>query len=910
MKVKYPAIMRNSVLTDFGRQVLRLTLCVFLVMFTALSHAEERDQAIGGETLYNGIRVPSEWPPRVERLTLDPQETLSYLTSPPAVIPIDVGRQLFVDDFLVEETTLKRTFHSAEYYPDNPVLKPDRPWESEGPSPTAMVFSDGVWYDPADKLFKMWYMGGYVRSTCYATSKDGIHWEKPSLDVVPGTNIVQPGGRDSCTVWLDLEEKDPTRRYKFFRSHGNGGWGLSVYFSDDGIHWGDAVIRSGPCGDRTTVFFNPFRNVWVYSIRDGAPRLGRIRRYREHRDVLAGARWKQGEPVLWIGADRLDSRREDLNIQPQLYNLDAVAYESIVLGLFTIWRGQPKDRAKPNEVLLGFSRDGFHWDRPCRTPFIPVSENYGDWNWGNVQSAGGGCLVVRDKLYFYVSARAGIRGSSTSGVCSTGLAILRRDGFASMDAAESEGTLTTRPLRFGGKHLFVNVDADGGELLVEILDENGGVVPGFSKSDCMGVRADSTIQRVYWKSEHDLSALAGKSVRFRFHLKKGKLYAFWVSPDELGASHGYVAAGGPGYVEPTDTVGKAAVRRRFLQAEIPAFWKGRVEDVEVAVAAVKRGKVEVIAKSPGGRAVYLAAYGPRTDLQRQANYNSAVAARNPAFYARKPEGTPPVVFIVGPTHGHEVEGVVGLLNLLRVAETGADWRGKPWPRLRANLDRCRVLIVPLSNPDGRARCPYDNFVGIPVREMTRVGQGTRKDGTLYAWPGAKQLHPMKGNVDLVGAYFNEDGINPMHDEFFDPMAQETKALLDVAREEAPDYIINLHSHGAAPAILHTSYVPWFCKEAEASFGKRLMERYRKAGLPAGNPPRPSPDGEKYPPPSFNLTSALHHVCGAVSMTFECPHGLRETKYPQVTHDQILDIQLTLFEELLAFALETARFDER
>ena len=84
-----------------------------------------------------------------------------YLDHPPAVIPIDVGRQLLVDDFLIEQTTLKRTFHRARYHPDNPIIKPDKPWEHRGRAPTAMVFSDGVWYDPADKLFKAWYMGGH-----------------------------------------------------------------------------------------------------------------------------------------------------------------------------------------------------------------------------------------------------------------------------------------------------------------------------------------------------------------------------------------------------------------------------------------------------------------------------------------------------------------------------------------------------------------------------------------------------------------------------------------------------------------------------------------------------------------------------------------------------------------------------
>jgi hypothetical protein len=505
-----------------------------------------------GETLYNGIRLPSPWPPRGKPLTLDPMP-VPYLASPPAVIPIDVGRQLFVDDFLIDRTTLRRTFHHATYHKATPVLRPDRKWEQTGRSPCAMVFSDGVWYDPRDRLFKMWYMGGITRATCYATSRDGLRWDKPALDVQAGTNVVHPGARDSTTVWLDLDEKDPKKRYKFFRSHRHQrGWALSLHFSPDGVHWSDAGL-SGPCGDRTTVFYNPFRRTWVYSIRSGAP--GRTRHYREGRDVAATARWKPDDPVPWVGADRLDPARADLKTQPQLYNLDAVAYESVLLGLFSIWRGQPRDRAKPNEVCVGFSRDGFHWHRPDRRALLPVSERHGDWNWGNVQSAGGCCLVVGDRLYFYVSGRAGIRGEPTSGACTTGLGILRRDGFASMDAGKQEGALTTRPVRFRGAHLFVNVDAPAGELRVEVLDREGRVLAPFTRANCAPVRADSTRQAVRWKGARDLSALAGQPVRFRFTLRNGKLYAFWVSPAASGASHGYVAAGGPGLTGPTDTVG-------------------------------------------------------------------------------------------------------------------------------------------------------------------------------------------------------------------------------------------------------------------------------------------------------------------------------------------------------------------
>ena len=47
---------------------------------------------------YNGIVPPRVWPPQ----HIEPDESLlpvPYLNNPPSVIPIDTGRQLFVDDF-------------------------------------------------------------------------------------------------------------------------------------------------------------------------------------------------------------------------------------------------------------------------------------------------------------------------------------------------------------------------------------------------------------------------------------------------------------------------------------------------------------------------------------------------------------------------------------------------------------------------------------------------------------------------------------------------------------------------------------------------------------------------------------------------------------------------------------------
>ena len=126
-----------------------------------------------------------------------------------------------------------------------------------------------------------------------------------------------------------------------------------------------------------------------------------------------------------------------------------------------------------------------------------------------------------------------------------------------MDADEQGGTLTTRPVIFKGKHLFVNVDCPQGELKAEVLDKDGKPIKPFSLENCKPISCDKTLAAVTWK-EADLSTLSGKPVRVRFHVKNGSIYSFWVSPSKSGASNGYVAAGGPGFSGPTDTVGQSS----------------------------------------------------------------------------------------------------------------------------------------------------------------------------------------------------------------------------------------------------------------------------------------------------------------------------------------------------------------
>ena len=100
------------------------------------------------EVLYNGIHLPEQWPPRYAEPQKAQDMPIPYLEQKPGVIPVNVGRQLFVDSFLIAETNLNRVIHTPRFYEGNPVLGPDKEWEktTEG-GLYAAPFSDGIWYD-------------------------------------------------------------------------------------------------------------------------------------------------------------------------------------------------------------------------------------------------------------------------------------------------------------------------------------------------------------------------------------------------------------------------------------------------------------------------------------------------------------------------------------------------------------------------------------------------------------------------------------------------------------------------------------------------------------------------------------------------------------------------------------------
>ena len=538
---------------------------------------------LSDDVRYNGILIPEGWRFETDK-TNGYRPQIPYLIAPadggyaPDIINIDVGRQLFVDDFLIGETNLTRTYHNAEIR-DDPVFRSEKSWERVN---TAVPVSGGLWYDKDEKIFKMWYSAGFCVRLAYATSKDGIHWDRPAL-TYDGTNLLMRDVSQVCStsVWIDYAA-DSNERYKLMlrlrEMAVESDHAATLYTSPDGINW-EPIGRTGYCGDRSTCFYDELNRQWVFSIRYNAPNVAwgeydystpqgiRTRAFHAGRTFLEAGQWNDSDPenapVFWQktdGYDEIDRTQYGERI-PQVYNVDAIAYESVMLGMFQIWYGPEvydlriTKRPKITELQVMYSRDGFYFDRPSRgvgNAFIPASRTDGRWDRGYVQSVTGGVIVYDNELRIYYAGFSGMTTDKSGALTydahsggALGVASLRRDGFASLDGS---GMITTKVLTAtkNVKHLFVNVNAKAGSLKAEILDHEGHVLEGYSLEACLPVTEDSCRVRINWKGCDDLSFLQNKAFRLRFVQANCEFYSFWLSDDEVGSSGGAMAAG---YVE-------------------------------------------------------------------------------------------------------------------------------------------------------------------------------------------------------------------------------------------------------------------------------------------------------------------------------------------------------------------------
>ena len=466
-----------------------------------------------------------------------------------AAVRIDSGRQLFVDDELIAEAKGMTRHWNHPIKVEDPIV-----WPETGSENLTGATDGGLWWDPRIRRFRLWYQKDWCGDACYAESADGISWEFPDLGVVPGTNrIFEKEPLDSWCVVPDYTAFDPYSRWCMSITAQNGN--DTIYESADGRRFSKIRI-AGKTGDRSTMYFDPFCGKWVFSLRDSKQGVGRIRRYYAAEAFDASCGWKdKSRNEEWLVATNRPNW--------QLYNFDAVAYESLMLGVMEVLYNTPNDNddcmkvglPKQTGLHFCFSRDGRTYVPRDEADIAPSGWGSGKWDTGYLSPIGGICVIRDEKLWFYYTALRGDgckleqkdwprNGMYSNGAI--GAAILRRDGFAGM-VADAEGELLTRPLVFSGSHLFVNAECRFGSVAAEVVGADGRVIPGFARSNCEAfARADSTKTELRWK-DVSLADLKGKEASFRFLVRSATLYSFWVSGSVRGESGGYVAAGGPAY---------------------------------------------------------------------------------------------------------------------------------------------------------------------------------------------------------------------------------------------------------------------------------------------------------------------------------------------------------------------------
>ncbi len=469
----------------------------------------------------------------------------------------DPGLHLFFDDETIQDHPgFVRKVQQPQRLQAQPVLRPDRSWEG-----TSVQSKISVLYDEEEDLFKMWYFtvdiasyrkGGGGIYVCYATSKDGIRWERPELSLVPiegaaANNIVFPTrempsawGFDPWGVIKDPKETDPARRYKFGmyqqrpspadsdietpnmnREQKNRArkklmraiedkHGMYAAFSPDGIHWTlgtEMLVARG--GDAGSLVYDPLSQSYLAVTRRYETIMDHyILEWRKYRRVIALS--SSPDFVRWSPLDTVLKPDDFDDPGDQMYVMTPLAYGNQYLGLVTMLHSS----TELGTVQLASARDLKHWRRVGRRQaFLPVGPP-GSWDGAWVSLAGNPVVLKGDRLYFWYSGKSQAHGTEGMARAAIGVATLRKDGFVAMRSGIRGGELMTEPVEVQQPKLYLNAFSYFGRVRIRVI-ENVSVPKGYSFEQCNGLeRGDETDFEITWgKDRKDLSPFLGKKIR-------------------------------------------------------------------------------------------------------------------------------------------------------------------------------------------------------------------------------------------------------------------------------------------------------------------------------------------------------------------------------------------------------------
>ncbi len=423
---------------------------------------------------------------------------------------------------------------------NNPLFGEDKPWEVRFDN----LYPNTI-YDEEQKIYKCWYSpfivspaerkvppekrkkikyidaGMFPRemAVCYATSEDGIRWNKPNLGVVEFNgskqnnivyrcwNGVDDDGVHGAGIFKDTHDNNINRRYKMFFA--NGLKTIAVAFSPDGIHWSNPI----PCENIRAIGDTHNNALWDPECEKyiGITRLWNTENHNKHIRLVGHTESK--DFINWTKAKMVfDGNNPDR----QLYSMPIFRYADLYLGLISILEEQT-DLVR---CELAYSRDTITWHRICPgKEFIPLGKK-GDYDCGCIYAAATP-ICLEDEIRIYYAGSDGYHTNWRNGFFC--LARLRKDGFAGYASqSDKRGTIITRPVRFTGNHIAVTADIESnGSIIVSIVDNKENIIDTSAP-----IETNVTDKTVTWKNHTDITRLKEQTIRLRFELTRAKLYSF------------------------------------------------------------------------------------------------------------------------------------------------------------------------------------------------------------------------------------------------------------------------------------------------------------------------------------------------------------------------------------------------
>jgi len=459
-----------------------------------------------------------------------------------AAEPLDLGtkREIFVDDYLIDKLEGTRLV-MGQAKDEGVAILFDQPWE--GPySDYASVMK------VADDDYRMYYRGAprlverhkMEQYTCVALSKDGINWERPNLGLheIHGTkeNNVILTEHEYTHNFAPFVDKPGTPKSERFKAvAGERFTGLVAFSSEDGIHWkkmfgGKPVFKGKFLDSLNIVFWSEAEKCYVLYGRTWLAGWG-------------GRRWiaraTSEDLEHWTAFEDIQILHGGKDVPPEHYYTNGTRPYFRAPHIYISTFGQIIDggvltpaqiatlkiddqrwpKARSNAGLMS-SRGGLTFQRTFMEDFIRLPIGAENWVSRCYYPAAGVVQTGPAEMSIYLNTTWGQPTRSYRRFS------LRLDGFASLNAPFSGGTMITKPFTFEGKKLAINYSTSArGHIRLQFETPQGEVIEGFELKHCHEFIGNEIERHVTFHGSDNLSKLAGKSVRLRVIMQDADLYS-------------------------------------------------------------------------------------------------------------------------------------------------------------------------------------------------------------------------------------------------------------------------------------------------------------------------------------------------------------------------------------------------